>query len=92
MKNLKLTQVLARIKVDDPPHSEVQIDKTLPERPVTDFYNFGGDIQFPPFTVSPLVGAAEYLGDDCNFRSGRIDRGNGESGRVLLGADRAHVH
>gem|GEM_PF-6022197 len=46
MKNLKLTQVLARVKVDDPPRSEVQIDKTLMERPVTDFYHFGGDIQF----------------------------------------------
>lgn len=46
MKNLKLTQVLARLRVPDLPNAEVKTNQTLLERPVEDFYHFGGDIQF----------------------------------------------
>lgn len=46
MKNLKLTQVLAQMTVPDLPNTEVKLNQTLLERPVEDFYHFGGDIQF----------------------------------------------
>ncbi len=46
MKNLKLSQVLARVKVPDLANAEILIHQTLLERPINDFYHFGGDIQF----------------------------------------------
>lgn len=46
MKNLKLAQVLARMTVPDVPKADVQTPQILFERRVSDFYHFGGDIQF----------------------------------------------
>jgi glucose/arabinose dehydrogenase len=46
MKNLKLNQVLAQIIATDFPNLDVEFTQKLIERPIQDFYHFGGDIQF----------------------------------------------